>query len=154
WQVETHKHAQFPLFKSVMRRLWEERAAVWVQNPREEQDREARISALPIRSLLAVPLVWNDEVLGAIYLDTTEPDRRFGEEDLHLLAGLGAIVAPPLANALHLERLQAENRRLETELHGEYDMIGASAAMREVYAFVRKAAPTNSTVLIGGESGT
>jgi Nif-specific regulatory protein len=33
-------------------------------------------------------------------------------------------------------------------------MVGASAPMREVYQFVRKAAPTNATVLILGESGT
>ena len=51
--------------------------------------------------------------------------------------------------------LRAENRRLREELAGEFrGLIGDSPGMREVYRLVRRAAPTDVTVLVTGESGT
>lgn len=51
--------------------------------------------------------------------------------------------------------LRTENERLRAELadrHGP--LIGGSAAMRAVYGVIRRAGPTDATVLITGESGT
>jgi DNA-binding NtrC family response regulator len=51
--------------------------------------------------------------------------------------------------------LRAENSRLREELAGEYrGLVGESAAMREVYRIIRRAGPTDVTILITGESGT
>jgi len=51
--------------------------------------------------------------------------------------------------------LRAENARLRQELAGElHGLIGESAAIRDVARIVRRAAPTDATVLITGESGT
>jgi DNA-binding NtrC family response regulator len=51
--------------------------------------------------------------------------------------------------------LRAENARLRQELAGElHGLIGESAAIRDVARVVRRAAPTDATVLITGESGT
>src|SRR5438105_6237197 len=50
-----------------------------------------------------------------------------------------------------------ENQWLRRELNREYDfehMVGRSPAMQQVFAMVRKVAPTRSTVLLEGESGT
>jgi two-component system, NtrC family, response regulator AtoC len=64
-----------------------------------------------------------------------------------------------LAVARSLERAQLaqENRYLRAELNHNYNfenMIGESAAMREVYAQVKRVADSRATVLIRGESGT
>jgi DNA-binding NtrC family response regulator len=59
--------------------------------------------------------------------------------------------------ALEHHRLVEENRRLRECLAaaGEFpDMIGQSAAMRDVFERVRQVADTDVTVLIQGESGT
>ena len=56
-------------------------------------------------------------------------------------------------NALEKRRLVIENRRLREETGGTGDLVGSSAAMERVFARIRKAAPTNATVLIRGESG-
>lgn len=51
--------------------------------------------------------------------------------------------------------LRAENQRLRDELadrHGP--LIGGSPAMQEVYRLIRRAGPTDATILITGESGT
>jgi len=73
-----------------------------------------------------------------------------------------------LQYAIERYALQAENKRLEAQLaeytgylnqqlHGEFDfgnIIGESAALREVLAKVEQVAPMVSTVLLRGETGT
>jgi two-component system nitrogen regulation response regulator NtrX len=56
-------------------------------------------------------------------------------------------------NALGQKRLSDENRRLKLSFDERYRMVGQSAALEKVWEAVRRAAPTNATVLIGGESG-
>jgi two-component system nitrogen regulation response regulator NtrX len=54
------------------------------------------------------------------------------------------------------ERLQStedENRSLKQTLEARYKLIGESPALREAVDAVRRAAPTNATVLLQGESG-
>jgi two-component system NtrC family response regulator len=60
-------------------------------------------------------------------------------------------------NAFEHHRLLEENRRLRERLaaSGEIpEMVGQSAAIREVFAWIRQVADTDVTVLIQGESGT
>ncbi len=55
------------------------------------------------------------------------------------------------------KRLIDENQHLRDELEGKYDfhnILGVSAAMKEVFETIDMVARTNSTVLIHGESGT
>ena len=56
-------------------------------------------------------------------------------------------------NALGQQRLVEENRRLRLVFDDRYRMVGRSAALEKVWEAVRRAAPTNATVLITGESG-
>ena len=56
-------------------------------------------------------------------------------------------------NALGQKRLVDENRRLKLTFDERYRMVGQSGALEKVWEAVRRAAPTNATVLISGESG-
>jgi two-component system nitrogen regulation response regulator NtrX len=56
-------------------------------------------------------------------------------------------------NALSEKRLRDENRRLKLSFDEKYRMVGESAALEKVWEAIRRAAPTNATVLITGESG-
>jgi two-component system nitrogen regulation response regulator NtrX len=58
-----------------------------------------------------------------------------------------------LRNALDQRRLRDENRTLKRAVEVRHQMIGESHALRQVMAAVSRAAPTNATVLIQGESG-
>src|SRR3954454_14407517 len=65
---------------------------------------------------------------------------------------LGAIVQKVIA----LQSLRAENQRMREELDRRYqfdNIIGRSAAMREIFHTVERVAPTRATVLLAGESG-
>jgi len=57
---------------------------------------------------------------------------------------------------LDVRRLRDENLSLREALHKRYEhpnIVARSARMQEVLATVERVAPTNSTVLLGGESG-
>ena len=58
-----------------------------------------------------------------------------------------------LRNALDQRRLRDENRSLKKAVEIRHQMIGDSGALKQVMAAVSRAAPTNATVLIQGESG-
>src|SRR6187200_1376007 len=58
-----------------------------------------------------------------------------------------------LKNALDQGRLRDENRSLKKAVEVRHQMIGESAVLKQVMAAVGRAAPTNATVLIQGESG-
>lgn len=62
-----------------------------------------------------------------------------------------------LKRAVQHGRLEAENRLLGRQLSSQGvlgEMVGSSAAMREVFLLINQVAPTSATVLITGESGT
>jgi two-component system nitrogen regulation response regulator NtrX len=56
-------------------------------------------------------------------------------------------------NALGQKRLVDENRRLRLSFDDRYRMVGRSATLEKVWDAIRRAAPTNATVLLTGESG-
>ncbi len=58
-----------------------------------------------------------------------------------------------IQNALEQARLRDENRSLKRAVEVRHQMIGDSGALKQVMAAIGRAAPTNATVLITGESG-
>jgi transcriptional regulator with GAF, ATPase, and Fis domain len=110
--------------------------------------------ASQVHSLLCVPLVLGNKVIGLIYLDTSRQRTCFDESHLRMVTMIAGIATGALVKAADTERLEIENRRLYEELSAGKSMIGESAQMKQVYEFITKAAPQPSTVLILGESGT
>jgi len=107
-----------------------------------------------IHSLLCVPLTVFQRVIGCIYLDSTTPGIHFDMDHLELVAAIAGISAVALENARRLQWLEQENLRLNTEINLEHNMVGEGVRMKEVYQFLSRVAPIDSTVLIHGESGT
>src|SRR5687768_16431679 len=58
-----------------------------------------------------------------------------------------------LQNALRQSELRSENRELKLAMESRYEIVGQSSALRAVLDAVKRAAPTNATVLLLGESG-
>lgn len=89
---------------------------------------------------------WEPETLKMILLRAAEK-YLFIQENRELTRKLN------LAN----QQLQAENIILKQEVEKHYsfdNIIGESAAIKQVYALMKKIIPTNTTVLITGETGT
>lgn len=110
--------------------------------------------AAQITSLMCMPLMVLEKIVGVIYLDTSDPIVQFDEGHLQLLASIAGVAAVHLENAHQMEWLESENDRLRSSLAIEHNMIGESAPMREVYHFIERVAPATTAVLVCGESGT
>jgi transcriptional regulator with GAF, ATPase, and Fis domain len=154
WDRRLGPNQPIQVSQTILDQVLEQNLAVLCNDvPSDQTLREAESLLAPrVRSVLAVPLEVLDKVLGALYLDASSQGVRFDAELLQLVTALGNVAALAIENALHLERLGDENRRLQQEL--THSMIGESQRMREVYQFVSRVATRESTVLIQGESGT
>ena len=142
--------------RTVVQRALEERIGLVVSDVlgNEALRQVKTLYELKVRSLLCVPLLVADRVLGAIYLDTSSPTVQFDEDHLHVMTAVAGIAGLAFDNVRHWEKLQQENQALRAEIELEHNMVGGSPAMRKVFDFIRRVAPTDSTVLIQGESGT
>src|SRR5687767_16643 len=58
-----------------------------------------------------------------------------------------------IRNVLDQSRLRDENRTLKRAVEARHQMVGESGALRQVWDAIKRAAPTNATVLLLGESG-
>jgi Nif-specific regulatory protein len=132
--------------QTLVRRVTQERCALIVENPEAPQTADIGKSA----SLLLAPLLIREQVCGIVYLGGTA----FREPHLQLLVAIVQIASMALENAFHLDWLETENERLESELYPDHHMIGDSPRLRELQRNILRAAQTNSTVLITGETGT
>jgi two-component system nitrogen regulation response regulator NtrX len=57
-------------------------------------------------------------------------------------------------NALEHERLVDENKSLKRAVEARHQMVGETQPLRQVWDAIKRAAPTNATVLLLGESGS
>jgi formate hydrogenlyase transcriptional activator len=114
-------------------------------------------------SAVLVPLLGGNGPLGLLTMCSRKANA-FHEADRDLLSQIGTQISLVLENALAYGRLRAsrddlEEQRLylESEIEAEYnfeDIVGKSAAIRKVLDQVAIVAPTSSTVLLLGETGT
>jgi len=116
-----------------------------------------------IVSAALIPLLGAEGQLGLLTMCSRKANA-FSETDRDLLSQIGTQISLLLENALAYGRLRAsrddlEEQRLylESEIEAEYnfeDIVGKSAAIRKVLDQVAIVAPTSSTVLLHGETGT
>ena len=59
-----------------------------------------------------------------------------------------------IRNALDQTRLRDENRSLKRAVEVRHQMVGESPPLKQVWDAIKRAAPTNATVLLLGESGS
>jgi formate hydrogenlyase transcriptional activator len=122
-----------------------------------------RAAAEGLKSGCAVPLISHEHVLGTLSVVSTKEDA-FTEQDAELLGQIGTQMALAVANSTAYQeianlkdKLKKEKLYLEDEIKTEFDfedIIGNSATLRKVLKQVEIVAPTDSTVLILGETGT
>jgi formate hydrogenlyase transcriptional activator len=114
-------------------------------------------------SYISLPLLKHNELIGAVTLASFHK-QEFSESDVQLLQDVSDIVSIAVSNALAFEeirslrdQLQVENRALQDEIVQKSiyeEIVGSSAALRIALSAIDKVAPTDSTVLITGETGT
>ncbi len=127
------------------------------------QSKSAPPSIEVIQSKICVPMILRDDVIGVLYHDNCFLSSAFKGSDLELLSYFATFAGFALDNARAWEEVQRLNEKLHEEklyyeeehlqsLHFE-DIVGESAAIKEVLAQVNLVANTDTTVLILGETG-
>lgn len=142
--------------RAVVRQVMNEGFGILSSSPGQEAAFEGSESLLQSQAaaLLCVPLMVFEKLTGVIYLDTPDRSRVFDRDHLAMLIGIAGVAAPALENVRRVADLEAENRRLVEEIRVEHNMIGESERILQVQRLIAKLAPTESTVLIRGDSGT
>src|SRR5271165_2418555 len=114
-------------------------------------------------SIILTALRTANRPLGVITLGSKRPDH-FRPDNLDLMGQIATQISLALDNALAYESLNASRNQiegerlyLEEELRAEYnfeDIVGKSEALHKVLQQIQIVAPTDSTVLLHGETGT
>ena len=116
-----------------------------------------------VRSTCSVPLTSHGRALGALNVGSLS-ENAFTEEDAELLGLVANQIAIAVENALAFReidalknKLEEEKLYLEEEIRTEYnfeEIIGQSLTLKRALQDVETVAPTDSNVLIYGETGT
>jgi formate hydrogenlyase transcriptional activator len=116
-----------------------------------------------LRSGCVVPLIAHDRVLGTLDI-ASRSENAISEEDAELLTYIAKQIAIAVENALAYREISAlkdklaqEKLYLEEEIRNEMNfdqIVGDSAALKHVLELVQTVAPSDSTVLLLGETGT
>jgi formate hydrogenlyase transcriptional activator len=116
-----------------------------------------------VKSLCCVPLLSHNGARGALNVGRRRADA-FGQDEIDLLSQVAQQIVIAVDNALAYrqiaelkDKLAEEKLYLEDEIKTEYnfeEIVGESAALKRVLKQLEIVAPTDSTVLIQGETGT
>ena len=130
---------------------------------RFDSDITRRLIAEGVRVECCVPLITRERVLGTLNVASFR-DSAFPQEDQDLLSQVGAQVAIAVENALAFQeiaelknKLTEEKLYLEDEIRTEHnfeEIVGESPVLKSLLSQLQTVAPTDSTVLITGETGT
>jgi formate hydrogenlyase transcriptional activator len=122
-----------------------------------------RAIAAGLRSSCNAPLISHDRVLGAVVV-ASRREAAFDESDAELLSHIARQLAIAVENVLQFReieglknKLASEKLYLEEEIKAEYnfaEIVGQSRVLRNVLDQLKTVAPTDSVVLICGETGT
>jgi Nif-specific regulatory protein len=123
-----------------------------------------RQTGFTTRSVLCAPLRTAAGVIGVVQVVNRHGGGIFSDTDLQLLEAMAGSIAVAFDNARAFARVRESQARLEVQLVALRrdlgrrdhfaDIIGGSAAMREVFRLMESAAAAPIAALLEGETGT
>lgn len=168
-EEEDEKYLEHPLPEEVSEEFWE--------SPRVLMANDSSSAQLPfayldycrkrkIQSSILTPIICNGKRIGVLKVYSQIPDA-FGDEQKDFFYAFGQQIGAALENAIiyqkvvdeknHIKsistRIEQENLYLKERIKSEF-VVGRSPRMVEVMDLVQKVAPTSTTVIIYGETGT
>jgi Nif-specific regulatory protein len=104
-------------------------------------------------SLLAAPLVFAKKTIGVVEVINPTKKKQFSDRDLELLKLFANLTASAARNAQTLDRLTRENLTLRHSAPPP-TVVGNAPSIRAALRLARKVAPTRTSVLLTGQTGT
>jgi transcriptional regulator with GAF, ATPase, and Fis domain len=111
---------------------------------------------LRLSSVMCVPMLYRNELLGVVYLGNDSVTDLFTERDLSLLRIYASQASLIVHHALLLNQLRLDNSNLRSQLQAasQGQIIGTCPPMKAVFKVLRRVSPTDLSVLVLGETGT
>jgi len=156
------QQAYRPVSSYLSSKVLRERQAVLARHADEDSALSERdsLGQFKAKSLICAPVRQDTTVYGLVHLYSSDPHRPLDEESLEYALAVGDQCAGLLANLLNREKLaeglaqeRDTNARLREQLGFESELVGGSPTMQGLKQRIARIAPTDSTVLIRGESG-
>ncbi len=111
-------------------------------------------------SVICAPIRVNNRTRGLIHLYSTRPEGLLNPDDLEFTLAVAETVALALRTRFREQKLVEDLSKTKHEIDAlrrqmgvDSEIVGSSPAMLDVHRQIAKAAPSNATVLIRGESG-
>lgn len=130
---------------------------------RDDRFLKTKNKNVEIKSLISIPLIAGERVIGVLNLSHGVPDT-FNEDHVRVLSIIANSAAVALENTRLYQRLSEsrdrlarENINLRNELKEKFapdNIVGSSKSFREILLKMEKVSGANVNVLITGESGT
>ena len=117
------------------------------------------ISALinyPSNTMLAVPMRVKDKCIGVIEVINKKDGKNFVQEDLEWLEIFANQAALAIVNTHYIEKAHSEIQLLQDQINidqGYHTLITKSPEIQQIIDIIDRAAKTDSSILILGESG-
>lgn len=117
-------------------------------------------AAVPLGSVLCAPVRWQNRVLGLLHLYTAPDQPKLEPRHSELTLAAADTLALALGNMRRRRRLsrrlqqsQQTVQNLQELLGQQSELVGRSAAMQRLQQQIVRIAPSQTTVLVRGESG-
>lgn len=145
--------------RAVLRRVMDNGEPVLIPDAQEDQELAVResVQRLGVRSVLAAPLLFEDQVRGALYLESTPDLRLYAEEEFDIFSRILELSSRALEASTKRLLLEQRTSMLERDLRARYKFPGIITShdgMLSVLETLGTVAATELPILIQGESGT
>jgi transcriptional regulator with GAF, ATPase, and Fis domain len=156
--VDDEKSAVARISDSIVERVVQTRKPLIVSDAMHDAQfaRAKSVVDLRLSSVMCVPMLYRDDLLGCLYLGNDRVTDLFTKRDLDLLHVFASQASLLVHTALMLNELKTTNRNLRQQLRksSQGEMIGSSEPVQAVFKVLRRVAPTDISVLVLGETGT
>jgi transcriptional regulator with GAF, ATPase, and Fis domain len=143
---------------SILSKVFSTKTAIVLSDAQHDGDFSSSVSVINFRlsSVMCVPLIYQGELLGALYVGNNSAINAFDQKSLEILKVFSAQASVLVQNALHVNVLSEETKSLRQSLDmAAFGMIiGACPSMQAVFRQIEKVAQADVGALLVGETGT
>ncbi|MBR58991.1 MAG: Fis family transcriptional regulator [Myxococcales bacterium] len=143
---------------TIVQEVIETRKPVIVSDAMNDDVFKNSLSVVNMRltSVLCVPLLHQETLLGVLYLGNNNIVSLFTPETLSIITVFSGQAALLIQSALHMQELRSDRDRLKGEIEQRKygNIVGSSEKMRSVFQTIERVSATDLPVLIEGETGT
>jgi len=158
------EQAVYAVGEGLTGRIFQTGRSVIVSESGQTVDFDAKTSARKVGgdiAYIAVPIVWNDGVVGVLAAQSPPKSASELSSNHYVMQVMAAMIGQVLCIhrmvAAQIRQLRRENERLRRMDHeidgGVHGIVGHSPALRRALEDASKAATSNATVMLIGESG-